>query len=166
MTFSDFTSKLNWRLMIVHILACWFFFQAFQLFGFLYDYKYLEQIRLHNYKGLDGRRIAMIPYRAALIGLGAFLCGFAISVTLSFKYKWSWVNSIIVFLGAFLLLFLDRFYFAYIKPVLHFPGRFFKSDWAYILTNGSFMLAVGLLLFFLKGIVKFIEGKKLAQVKE
>jgi hypothetical protein len=170
MTLSDFISKLNWRLMIVHILACWFFFHALWQLGFLYDYNYLEEIRRHinehnyrdfnNYRGLDARRIAMIPFNAALIGLGGLLAGFVLSLLLSLKHKWFWVNSVIILLITFILFCLDRFYFDYLRPVFRFPGRLFKPDWAYILANGLIMLAIGLLLFLLKRVIKFIDGKK------
>jgi hypothetical protein len=156
--------------MIAHILACWFLFHAFWQLGFLYDYNYLEEIRRHindenykdinNYRGLDAVRIAKIPFYAALIGLGGLLCGFVLSLLLSFKHKWFWVNSVIVLLTALILFCLDRFYFDYFRPVFHLPGKFLKSDWASILANGLTMLVVGLLLFLLRGIIRFIDGKK------
>jgi hypothetical protein len=170
MTLSNFISKLNWRLMIVHILACWFFFHALWQLGLLYDYSYLEEIRRHinehnykdfnSYKWLDGHRITMIQINAILIALGGLLAGFVLSLLLSFKHKWFWVNSVIVLLVTFGLFSIDRFYFNYLRPTFQAPGKLFKADWACILANGLTMLAIGLLLFFLKRVIKFIDGKK------
>jgi len=168
MTFSDFTLKLNWRLMTAHVLACWFLFHAFWQLGFLYDYSYLEEVKHHfndqnynninNYRNLDAVRITMIPFHAAMIGLIGILCSFVLSISLSLKYKWLWANSVIVLLVTLMLFCLDRFYYGYLRHVFHFPGRFFNSDWASILANSSVMLAIGLLLFFLKRMIKFIDG--------
>ena len=170
MTLSNFLSKLNWRLMIVHILACWFFFHALWQLGLLYDYNYVEEIRRHinkhNYRdfniytGLDFQRIAVISFNARMISLGGLLSGFVISLLLSFKHKWFWVNSVIVLLVTFILFSIDRFYFDYLRPVFQAPGKLFRPDWAHILANGLVMLAIGLLLFLLKRVIKFIDGKK------
>src|SRR5947209_2320237 len=108
MALSNFLSKLNWRLMVVHFIACWFIFHAFWQLGYLYDYNYMEkvvhqisfekhQMKINNYHGLDGYRMGMISVNVLLISFGSLLLSFVISLLLTLKYKWYWVNSIIVF---------------------------------------------------------------------
>jgi len=168
MTLSNFLSKLNWRLILIHFVATWFIFHALWEFGFLYDYNYLEAISsrinehnyrdFNNYRGLDGERISKILYYAILTKLGGVLGGFIISLLLSFKHKWLWVNSLIVLLMTFILFCLDRFYYDHIRFITQAPGKIFKSDWAHLITNGLIMLAIGLLLFFNKRLIRFING--------
>lgn len=171
MALSNFLSKLNWRLMMVHFMACWFIYHAFWQLGYLYDYNYMEkvthqiifkghQMNVNNYQGLDGHRMAMISVNAAMISLAALLMSFLISLLLSIRHKWYWLNSIIVLVIAVLSHYLDKHYYDYLRPVLQAPGRLFKPDWARIITNGSIMLAIGLCLFFWRRITRFIDGTK------
>jgi hypothetical protein len=171
MALSNFLSKLNWRLMVVHFIACWFIYHAFWQLGYLYDYNYMEkvmhqisfkghQMKINNYQGLDGYRMGMISVNALLISFGSLLLSFVISLLLSLKHKWYWVNSVVVLLTTITIFGLNRFYWDYLRPVFQAPGRLFKSDWAFILTNGVVMLVIGLALFFWKRIIRFINGAK------
>jgi ABC-type dipeptide/oligopeptide/nickel transport system permease subunit len=98
-------------------------------------------------------------YYAALAGLTGILIAFVISLVLSIKYKWLWLNSLFVLLAGLSSFCIDRFYWNHVKLVFMFPGIPFKSDWAFNFTGGIFMLAIGLSLFFWKGIIRFIDGK-------
>jgi hypothetical protein len=176
MALSNFLSKLNWRLILVHFIACWFFYHALWQLGFLYDYDFFELIVHHKYKDIDalskysndhmtiGYRLARISINAALIGLIGLLIGFVVSLFLSLKNRWYWVNSLIVLLITFTVCLFNRFYWHHIKVIFQAPGRIFQSDWAFILTNGLIILAIGICLFFLKRIIRFIDGKKLNPV--
>jgi len=180
MALSNFLSKLNWRLILIHFIACWFFYHALWQLGFLYDYKFLELLSRYNvfdlmkhnnyeevrtifkdYQNLQfGSRLSMDLVYAALTGLAGILIGFVISLLISIKNKWFWVNSLIIFLATFGVYFLDRFYWYHIRFALMFPGKLFKSNQAYNLTSGLFLLAIGLILFFWNRIVRFIDGRK------
>ncbi len=165
MTLSNFLSKLNWRLILIHFVATWFIFHALWQLGYLYDYDFLEDIMHHNFKSISnhegptvGERLSTLLLRAILIGLVGVLISFAISLLLSAKYKWYWVNSSIVFFIAFITCCFHRFYWSHIRFIFQAPGSLFKLDWANILANGLVMLTIGLLLFFNKRLIRFING--------
>ena len=165
--------------MLVHFIACWFIYHALWQLGFLYDYKFLELLSRYNvfelmkhnkyeeiktifkdYQSVQfGSRLPMDLVYAASAGLVGILVGFIISLLLSIKYKWYWVNSSIVLLICIGDFCLDRFYWYHIRFALMFPGRVFKSNWSYNLTSGLLLFAIGLYLFFGKGIIRFIDGK-------
>jgi hypothetical protein len=58
----------------------------------------------------------------------------------------------------------DLFGWHFLKYIFLKPGLLFKSDIAFYLTNGLIMLAIGLLLFFMKWSVRFINGDRLSHV--
>jgi hypothetical protein len=175
---SNFISKLNWRLMVVHFVACWFMYHALWQLGFLYDYKFLEILAKHNvselikhnntkeiaavfrdYRDQDiGRKISMDLFYAECTGLAGIVVAFIVSLLLSRKPGWFWVNSLIVFLVTFGAFCLDTFYWFHFRFILMFDGLF-KSLWAYNLISGLLLLTVGICLFFSKRIIKFINGK-------
>jgi hypothetical protein len=170
MALSNFISKLNWRLMVVHFIACWFIYHAITQLGYLYDYKFLEFMINHKfedeidkfYKGENvGLRLSMDLVYAAYAGLVAILLAFVISLIISIKHKWFWLNSLIVFLAGLGSFLVDRFYWNHVKRFFMFPGIPFRSDWWFNFIGGTFMVAVGLSLFFWKRIIRFIDGRRL-----
>jgi hypothetical protein len=168
MALSNFLSKLNWRLILTHIVACWFIYHALNQLGYLYDYKFLEfMVDRRNYFTKAAslfpenayHRLSMDLFYAALAGLVGILIASVISLVLSVRNKWLWLNSMLVFLlgiGSFLI---DRFYWKHVKVAFMFLGIPFKSDWWFNFIGGVFMLAVGLYLFFGKKIIRFIDDK-------
>jgi hypothetical protein len=153
--------------MVIHPLACWLFMNAFKQLGFLHDYKFIEGFILHDYnklghghfKGLDMNRIMADIHYDTQIAFAGLLIGFGISVMLSWRYKWYWVNSVTVLLITLVLSASNRFHWHYVNLILNAPGRIFKPYWAFWLTNGLVMLTMGLLLFFLKPIIRFINKR-------
>jgi hypothetical protein len=93
-------------------------------------------------------------------GLVGLIIGFVISFLLSIKHKWYRGNSIIILILGFIAFSIDRLYWNYLRHIFMYPGSFFKSDWAYNFTGAIVMLTIGLSLFFVKGITRFINGKK------
>ena len=89
------------------------------------------------------------------------LTGFLISLAITIKKHWYWVNSLIVFLTASLLLRYHLFGWYYLSYIFQAPGSIFKAySIGYFLVNGLIMLTIGLLLFFLKWPVQFISPNK------
>lgn len=160
-------------------MACWFTYHALWQLGFLYDYKFLEILTQNNlpelikhnntkeikaafkdYSDQDiGIRIYMDLFYAGLAALAGVLISFFISMLLSRKHKWFLVNSLIVLLGSLGMFCLDRFYWYHFRFVFMFD-KLFKTLWSYNLASGLLLFAIGLCLFFLKPIIRFIEGKK------
>jgi len=179
MALSNFLSKLNWRLILVHFIACWFIFKAFDYFGICYDYHFMKDfynhhhfskhmtdnefrsINVNDWKRIlnDGMIINIVPVASLLITL-------ILSLTISIRKKWFWVNAVFVFFVAFSLLILWRVFKIEITPwtllgyIFRAPGYFFKGTIWYFIINGSVLLAIGLALFFWKKIIRFIDGAK------
>src|SRR4051794_33040469 len=106
MTLSNFVSKLNWRLIVIHLIACWFFIYAFLEFSALHDLKLIHYI-VHHYKDIvDHHKFGQLTvsemyYDAVWSSLGQLLgliTAFLISLFISRKQNWYWVNSVIVLL--------------------------------------------------------------------
>ncbi|HVV56660.1 MAG TPA: hypothetical protein VHC47_15100 [Mucilaginibacter sp.] len=136
--------------------------------GYLYDYKFLELVVHHKfdeierlYKNQDtSLRLSMDSFYPAFCELGGILICFIISLVLSIKNKWLWLNSLIVLIAEFGSFCIDRFYWSSVKSFFMFPGIPFKSDWGFNFTGGMFMIAIGMTLFFWKRIIRFIDGTK------
>jgi len=165
MTLSDFKAKLNWRLILVHIAACWFFFHAFRILSQLYDLPFVEAIKhSSNMKQFGAERITYDALWFSLGGNIGILVAFVLSLIASKIRHWYWVNSLLAFLLACLLC---RFDFAwhYLKIIFLTPGDLFHTLLWQLITNGSIMLAIGLLLLFLNGVARFIDGRKQVEVE-
>jgi hypothetical protein len=163
MTLSNFVSKLNWRLIVIHLIACWFFIYSFQELFVLHDFEFLMMIG----RAIRPQKIApfilyddMIwSHGGNLIGL---LAGFLISFMISVKQHWYWVNSLIVFLIAYLLLRFHLSGWQFLRIIFLAPGGLSKYDTiGFYLINGLVMLIIGLLLFFLPGSIHLIKSGKL-----
>ncbi|HTD39226.1 MAG TPA: hypothetical protein VK671_01310 [Mucilaginibacter sp.] len=159
MTLSQFVSKLNWRLILVHLIACWFFIHAFLEFAGLHDIDIYKEVKDIRSSAVQSR----IYYDAIWISLSedaGLLTAFIISLVLSIKHRWHWLNSVIVLLVGFFLNRFDLFGWHFLKHIFLKPGYLFKSDIGFYLTNGLIMLTIGLLVFFLKWSVRFINGNR------
>jgi hypothetical protein len=124
--------------------------------------KLLDLIYHHKYDHLSNIRIsAWFRWKA----IGSFLgliTAFLISLLISRKQNWYWVNSVFVLSISFLSGRVGAFGWRYLKIIFLKPGSFF-GDYTIgdFLTNGLVMLAIGLLLFFLPGSIQFIKSGKL-----
>ena len=152
--------KLNWRLLLIHLVACWLFVYAFNSLFFLIDYSFIKTLRQSELKRpYDGHRLTIDLLWISYGGLIGLLVAFGISLLIAVKNKWHWINCLIILLVVFLL---ERFDIAwpYLKHIFLAPGRLVKSEIAYFLVNGTVMLTLGLLLFFLKPIKQFINSNE------
>jgi hypothetical protein len=167
MTLSGFISKLNWRLVMVHLLACWFFYYAAGEFWILIDAKFLLHLLSTSFKGnYDAIRIEHDLMWMNLAELSSILIAFAISLVIVIRKKWFWLNSVLMLTIAIALIMLwARFKIGftpwhYLKQIFLTPGSIFDNTIWFFVINGLLLLTVGLCLFFLKPIIRFIEGKK------
>lgn len=162
MTLSNFLSKLNWRLIVLHIIACWFFIDAFRTLIVIHDYQYLNDLTSRKFKNgnSDSYRFLNDMFWIHISCFLGLLTGFIISLILSLRFKWFWFNSIIVLLVTYLLWMLGYSGWNYLREVFLKPELLFKSDEAFFVTNGLMMLTIGLCLFFMKWSIRFINGNK------
>jgi hypothetical protein len=166
MTLQKFISRLNWRQIVIHFVASYFFVYAFTILAYLYDTKLVDHFRFSNYENpiqkidntnyssSDVAHFIMIPLYSAMVGL---LIAFLISLFISIKRQWFWFNSAIAFLLTYFLHRFDYLGWDYLKKIFLAPGRLFNNTFIEFLLNGTLMLTIGLLLFFLRQSMKFID---------
>ena len=123
--------KLNWRLILIHFLALWLFMDAFRLFASLYDYNFLHALK-HAFSTLKGsskalndlrllypntnlaERLADDLKRMTLMQFVGLLGAFLISLRVTLKMRWFWLNSVFAFFAGFLI-------FKYYRSI---PGKY------------------------------------------
>ena len=176
MALSQHLSKFNWRLMLVHFFACLFLIHSFRDFYFLNDFKLKMDLlsRFQKNKGIDFKGLPLaidsmwishLLLWSILVGYIGLLTGFLISLMISIRHHWYWVNSLIVFIVTFVLIRFGIFNWKYVYYIFQFAEIPFKrtNPWCYI-TNGAVMLSIGLLLFFLRRSIIFIDKNNNSQI--
>ena len=146
-------SKINFRQLFIHFLASWFFIYAFHTLSSLYDYSFLYTAAEHLNRTNDPQRFASDMYIINESGAIGLIVAYIISWQISLRRNWFWLNSVIVFAIAFVLKYNNLLGWSSLQHVFLAPGHVFRvNSIACFLTNGLIMLAIGLVLFFLKGI--------------
>ena len=171
MTLQTFIVKLNWRQIVMHFIATWFFMYSFQTLSFLHNLKLADLTRqskeseiiksLHN----SGISVSEIHYFTLWIHISktiGILTAFVLSLILWIKRKWFWVNSFIVLFFAYGLSWFSSLGWRYLHKIFLTPGEIFKNTLLEFLTNGLILLMLGLLTFFVAKSNKFIEKGKAA----
>ena len=150
--------------MVIHLIACGFFIYSFIMFSYLHDHENLIKILNPPKNWFNNPK--NIPYDPSKIAIDAFwinlskpiglFAGFLISLAITIKRQWYWVNSLLVFLMSILLLRYHLFGWHYLHYIFLAPGSIFKEySVGYFLVNGLLMLTIGLLLFFLRRLQQF-----------
>jgi hypothetical protein len=152
----SFFSNFNSRLLVIHFIAFCLFAWAFQTLGFLHDYNFLflasEHITRLNFPQRFDDDMEVIE-QVANIGL---LIAYIISWSLSNKRNWHWVNSVTIFILAFLLKnFILRVYIDRAFLVRGGPLRL-SGYWGHLLT-GVILVVIGLALFYSRRIIAYIN---------
>jgi hypothetical protein len=158
--------------MLIHLVACWLFMNAFILFSYLHDSELVAFIGNHPYSDYKDKgkyldelghfgigRIAGLSLWAGYSSMVGFLVGIGLSLFVVIKKRWYWLNSLLIFVTMILLGVLKVPAWKYLKVVFLEPGEIFKElSVGYFLTNGLVMLALGSLLFFWNKIIAFISS--------
>ena len=179
MTLSGFISKLNWRLMVVHLVAYWFLWEAFEYFAVFYDYHFLVTFYQHHHFSKhitddqfrsispnDIKRVISDRMMMSLFPLLGLITALVSSLITSIMKNRYWLNTVIVFVTTIALIVIWRLYkiqitpWNYLQYIFDKPGYFFRGSIWYFIADGSVLLVIGLCLFFLKPVIRFIDGKK------
>lgn len=165
----SFISRLNWRLLVIHTMACSLIMEAAIVFSSLYNVKIVIAFRqlLNNpFKPVPGNSFseqqfntyALVTQYAGYIG---FLLAIVLSLIITLKRRWYWQNTLVVALAVYVLMKLYGLSWTDLQAVLSIVGRLFNSITIELIFNGSVLLALGLLLFFLPSMDRFIETGRL-----
>jgi hypothetical protein len=151
-------SNLNARLIIIHLVAFWFFIYGFESLGFLHDHKFFNPLydRINRVTFPDRYNAdKTFVEQAGNIGL---VLAYIISWFVCSKKSWHWFNGVIAFVVAFGLNYCNWFGWDHFYKIFLTPGRIFNvgSIWRYI-TDGGIMVVIGLLLLLLNIVIRFIE---------
>ena len=159
-------AKLNWRHVLMHSVAFWFFVHAFQTLSYLYDLRIVDIVRQTqgpfrwetvNDNNISTSDFSELIFWNSISGFVGLLVAFVISLSISIKRHWFWVNSLLAFLSVYLLRWFDLLGWTYLKPFFWYPGKKFNDSASEFIINGIFLLIIGFLIFFLKQPNRFIQ---------
>ena len=165
MTLHKFIARLNWRQVVIHFIATWFFMYSFQTLAVLYDTNLVDIFRqtgkgnltkAFNENKISASDLTYFTIWTSFSNTIGLLVGFGISLTISIKRKWFWFNSFLVFVLLYLLSWFNLLGWTYLKKIFITPGEVFDNTTLEFLTNGLLLLTLGLLTFFLAKTNKFI----------
>jgi hypothetical protein len=171
MTHQNFISKLNWRQILTHFLAFWFFIHAFDTLSYLYNTRLLDIVRHSNSQDfkqnfidnyVSAADLTYFVFWTNISGFIGLIVAFVISVAISIKRNWFWLNSLIVLVVTYVLYRVDLLGWSYLKKFFWRFGQTFSDIKVEFIVNGALLLMIGLLIFFLKRPNTFIESRRLA----
>jgi hypothetical protein len=157
----------------MHILAFWFFIHAFQTLSYLYDTKLIDTVRqsngqLNNQALIDNKieasDLTYFVLWTSVSGFVGLLVAFIISLAISIKRHWFWVNALLAFIVTYILYRFDLLGWTYLKQFFWYLGQKFNNSTIEFLFNGLVLLIIGVLIFFLRMPNRFIENNKLVTV--
>ncbi len=154
----NFISKLNTRQLIIHFIASWFFVYAFRTAANLYDHSFLLAENLDVMRLIFKERYNTDMFIVTQCGILGLLISYVIAWVISLKRNWFWANSVIIFLGVFLLYNYNLLGWATLRYLALAPGQIFGSSSVLaVIVDFIILLSIGCYLFFRKGIKDFID---------
>src|SRR3954462_8193117 len=131
MTLKRFISKINWRQLLIHFIATWFFIHSFQTLSYLSNTRLIkiygganegtEMNALFN-NGITTSDLVDFCFWTACSGFIGLLVAFVISLIISIKKGWFWFNSLIVLIVTYLLQRFTSLGWPYVRKVFLFIG--------------------------------------------
>jgi len=156
--------NLNWKQIVFHLLGMLFFALAFQHFAYLTNLNLSELIRLSGSVERVSTSNEATPSTLTELWISiefgrtiGSVLGLVLSLIISARRKWYWINSVISFLIILLLGFWIFKNSAFLFPVSFLPGA------SYYIVIGCLFLAIGVLFLLLK---RPVEMKKDRSIRE
>ncbi|MFP9116028.1 hypothetical protein ACLI1A_18970 [Flavobacterium sp. RHBU_3] len=150
---------VNFKFIIFHLVAAWFFIHAFATASLLYD---VSLVKGYITEGESYFSIADIDdmhlsYFLMITGLSRFF-GFIVAVCISFiiarKKKIHWLNIIPILIIGYFFLFYDFLGWNYVKFIFLLPGNISSILFVKLLINSFVLLLLGVAIFW------FVPGKE------
>lgn len=144
--------RINLKLIVIHSIALWMFAFSFQTFGYLSNVDLSEFIR-HSpsektnltIPAYDAGAIYSLQLTIEICKTLGIVVGFVLSLIISRKRNWYWLNSLLAFILMMLLRFFDLLGWSYLKNLFLFPSQIGTGFWYYFI-NGLVMLTIGIIL--------------------
>jgi hypothetical protein len=144
-------SKLNWRLIAVHVIASWLFMHGFMILSYLHNIPVYEELQHafdeNRYPAVDVTELSSFPVWLYVTRTLGAVAAFGISLAIAYKRKWYLLNSILVFILIDILSWLNLLGWEYLKEIFLMMGQPFKNTSVRFSINGLVLLSLGLLLF-------------------
>lgn len=164
MNIPELIKKINWRLILLHLIATYFVVLAVQQFILLSDMEIVNSV--HEYGSDEGmkrlrdeengsERITYLLVWINLAPLIGLVLSFILSLTVTRMKKAFFINSVLVFLLGFLFLRIGLFESNLLNAPLASILEWIPDYSIQILLKGSVWLLIGLLVFFSKWTNKF-----------
>lgn len=161
-----FISRINWRQILVHTIAFWFFMYAFETLSYLFHLKILNAALSSNAdlekmmaeKGITTEDLSLFLFWKSISGTIGLFAALLLSLFLSVKRSWFWLNSLLAFALIFLLHWFHVTGWDYLKSIFYYLGSLFANTLFKFLIDGTILLVPGLFLFFSKSITRFITS--------
>jgi hypothetical protein len=166
--------KLNWRQILIHFLAIWLIMYSLKHSSYFIDMRIFKMIIPGNkpdlLQALKENTVSWDEVKTYISLTSSFwfyglLLGFLISLIISIKRRWYWVNTIISSCGVYLIYRMPEVFFNYRMSfdkkysagwhTTIYPNYITPSIFWYT-TVAVFCLAAALFLFFSKRVNKFI----------
>ena len=152
--------RLNFRQILIHFIATWFFMFAFQTLFSLHEIKMINIYRLvdrtkviyeFDKQGITATDFVNFTFWTNVGKTVGLLIAFIISLTISIKNKWLWVNSLIILISAYGLAWTEFLGLNFLQNIYYLKGL---TSIPLIL-----LLTVITVIFTLLGIITFYHRK-------
>lgn len=165
MELQKYLSWVNWRQLLVHFIAGVFFVHAFTAFSYLTDTRFIVAYRSSyeaamNTLAANGVTVFDITNYSIWIAVSGFigsLAAFVISLIVSIKKGWFWLNPVIVLIATYII---NRFTSLGKQLLIPFDWLISSTTGNPILqvaTKGALLLSIGIFIFFYPRFTRFIE---------
>jgi hypothetical protein len=111
-------------------------------------------------KGFTGSDLLSLSLWLSIAGFIGLLFAFIVSVVVSVRRRWFWVNALIVSVAIYFLYVFRLLGWEYVGYVFGFPGSLLNNTAARCLTTGVILLTIGLLILFSKRTEQFVGNNK------
>lgn len=162
-----YTSRINWRQLLVHFVAFWFFIFAFRTLSFLTDtrliYYIIAPFNDAVSKALSAQGVTDIDltnYRLwiSISGYIGMAVAFIISLIISLKKGWFWGNSLVLINITYLLVKYTNLGIPYIGKVFLLLRQVFTNPLWEFSIRGIILLALGVFVFSFPRFNRLIES--------
>ena len=156
-------NKLNWKIILIHLLGFFFTFHSFKTFAFLYQIKFVEVNRdflksdqvatLETYtkrlreNDISSDEFANIFLIKRLLSFAGILIALTMSLLITLKQKFVWINSLVVSLISFIIFYFQFSWFEFLNKYLWILGKLFENIKIEFLFNGTLFFTLGIFVF-------------------
>jgi len=159
-------SKINFRQIVIHFIAAWFFMFAFQTLFSLHEIKILNIYRFvdknkiiyeFDKQGITASDAVNFIFWTNVGKTAGLLIAFIISLIISLKNGWSWANSLIILILAYGLAWTEFIGLNLLQNIYYIKTLSFIPTSLLLFIISTIFLLLGIATFFNRKTFKFIQ---------